>query len=832
MARAPSSAPSSPITGLLLGAAVAVSLASLAACGANERPTPPGPPPPATELDSREPPAGADDIATTDAPAANGDDPAVPTPPAAAALAPIARLAPEDQDRIDGAVRAALRANQLPGAVVVVGAGDGVLFRRAYGFRAVEPVRERMTVDTIFDLASLTKPLATGMSVMRLVEEGRLDLDAPVATYLPGFERRGKARVTLRHLLLHTSGLPAVNRRSDYEEGHDAAFEHLYDLRLRTGPGGAYHYSDINYILLGEIVSRVSDQPLDQFAEAQVFGPLAMEETRFRPPVSWRPRIAPTEERDDRPIRGDVHDPRSWRLGGVAGNAGLFSTADDLSRLARMMLGGGVLGGTRILSPERHAEMTAPRPVPGGVRTLGWDAPSSERRARGYGARAYGHLGFTGTSLWMDPDLDLFVLVLSNRVHPDGTGNVGPLLQQIDEIAIDARGRALPQGPGVSRVQLGIDVLEARSFSVLADARVGLLTHAAARTRDGRRTLDVLAEADDVNLVKLFSPEHGLASSREGRVRNGRESVTGLPIYSLFGQTRTPTEEMLEGLDALVVDLQDVGVRYYTYGATVKNLIAAAAGRDLRVIILDRPNPLGGTRVEGPVLEDDLSSFVNFYPLPVRHGMTLGELTLMMNEEGQYGSAVEVVSATGWERGKRWGATELPWLSPSPNLRTVNQVLLYPAVGLLEATPVSVGRGTDSPFELLGAPWIDGDALASAVAAEGLPGVTARSVTFTPRAGPHRRVRCEGIRLAVTDADAFLPVRTGLALARALFRLHASEWDAERLPRMVGRRDVVAALERGDSLDAVEALYAEELEAFRERRGRYVSVSGTAAVAD
>ncbi len=809
MARAFSCA---PISRIALGLGICMALFG---CGADERQAEPGPPP-----DERHEPAKA-----PEAPPAEGHEAVAaegPAPPEAN-LAPIVRLAAEDQDRIDEAVRDALRAHQMPGAVVVIGSGDGVLFRRAYGSRALEPARERMTVDTIFDLASLTKPLATGMSVMRLVDEGRLDLDASVATYLPGFDRRGKGRVTLRHLLLHTSGLPAVNPRRDYEEGHDAAFEHLFDLRLRTGPGGAYHYSDINYILLGEIVARVSGQSLDEFAEAHVFGPLAMTETRFRPPVAWRPRIAPTEERDDHPIRGDVHDPRAWRLDGVAGNAGLFSTADDLSRLARMMLAGGALDGTRILSAERHAEMTAPRSVPGGVRTLSWDAPSSERRARGYGARAYGHLGFTGTALWMDPDLDLFVLFLSNRVHPDGDGLAGAVLQRCADIAIVARARALPPPPAESRIQLGIDVLEASGFAALAGARVGLLTHAAARTRDGRRTLDVLAGDDGLTLGKLFSPEHGLASRREGRIRNGREAATGLRVISLFGPTRTPTAEMLEGIDTLVVDLQDVGVRYYTYGATVKNLLEAAAEHDLRLVILDRPNPLGGARVEGPVLDEALSSFVNFYPLPIRHGMTLGELATMMNDERDIGARLEVIGVAGWQRSELWGASGLPWLSPSPNLRTEAQVLLYPAVGLLESTPVSVGRGTDAPFELLGAPWMDGDAVVAALAEEHLPGVTARAVTFTPRSGPHRRARCNGVRLTVTDPEAFVPVRTGLALARALFRVHGSEWDAERLSRMIGREDVVTALERGDSLDAIEALYADDLAAFVERRARYVT---------
>ncbi len=366
-----------------------------------------------------------------------------------------------------------------------------------------------------------------------------------------------------------------------------------------------------------------------------------------------------------------------------------------------------------------------------------------------------------------------------------------------------------------------MDVLERDDFAALSDQRVGLVTHAAARTRDGRRTLEVLARAPEVDLVKLFAPEHGLSSRREGRVRGRREPVTRLPVHSLFGRTRKPTPEMLADLDTIVVDLQDVGVRFYTYGATMKNVLEAAAENEKRVIVLDRPNPLDGTHVEGPVLDHEaLGSFVNYHPLPVRHGMTLGELARLLNDD--IDADLEVVSASGWSRDMRWPRTGLAWVAPSPNLRDPTQVLLYPAVGLLEATPVSVGRGTDAPFELLGAPWIDAAALVGAVEEEGLPGVSFRAVEFTPRAGPHRRTSCSGLRVEITDPDAFVPVRTGLALARALMRTHGERWDTSRLARMVGRQDIVDALAEGRSLAEVEAMYAEDLARFVAERDRYV----------
>jgi uncharacterized protein YbbC (DUF1343 family) len=362
-------------------------------------------------------------------------------------------------------------------------------------------------------------------------------------------------------------------------------------------------------------------------------------------------------------------------------------------------------------------------------------------------------------------------------------------------------------------------VLRRDDFARLDGARVALITNASGRARDGTRTIDLLHQAPNVTLVSIFAPEHGLDARREGRIGAARDARTDLPVHSLFNETRRPAAEQLAGADTIVFDLQDVGVRFYTYASTMLRAMEAAAEHDLRFVVLDRPNPLGGERAEGPVLDDEtaLASVVNFHPLPIRHGLTLGELAALLNEERDVGARLDVVPVEGWSRDRYYDETGLRWVPPSPNLGTVEQVVLYPAVALLEGTNVSVARGTDDAFRVIGAPWADADALVGRLRAEPLAGVTFEPATFVPRIGPYRRQRCRGVRLTVTDRDAFRPVLTGLALARALRAEHAQPWDPERLVRMVGDRAVTEAVLAGAELPALEALWRDELDAFRAR---------------
>jgi CubicO group peptidase (beta-lactamase class C family) len=339
---------------------------------------------------------------------------------------------------IDGPINDAIKAKQCPGAVVLIVRHGKVAYRKAYGHRAVEPKAEAMTTDTIFDLASLTKPVATAASVLHLVQKGKLRLDDPVAKHLPSFDRKDKEKITLEHLLLHTSGLPSGNPVSAYEDGRKKAIEKIAELRLSAEPGKKFTYSDLGFILLGEIVEKASGESLDAYARKNLYEPLGLTTLTFRPDKALFPRCAPTQRVKDEWLRGVVHDPRSRVLGGVAGHAGLFGTADDLAVFAQMLLDGGVFNKKRVLDAETVKLFTTPRDVPGGKRTLGFDARTSYSSNRGEKFSGYGHTGFTGTSVWIDPPSKTVVILLTNRVHPDGKGNVVKLRSRVATLTAEA----------------------------------------------------------------------------------------------------------------------------------------------------------------------------------------------------------------------------------------------------------------------------------------------------------------------------------------------------------------------------------------------------------
>jgi serine-type D-Ala-D-Ala carboxypeptidase len=340
------------------------------------------------------------------------------------------------------AVEAAISEEKLPGCVVLVSAGGKVVHREAYGNRRIEPAPEPMTVDTVFDLASLTKPIATATSVVILFERGKLRLDDPVAKHLSQFAASGKDAITIEHLLLHTGGLIADNPLADYEDGRDKSIERIHGLKPLAAPGERFIYSDVGFIVLGLLVEKVSGQSLEEFARENIFEPLEMKETLFRPGEDLRRRVAPADKHDGEWLVGEVHDPRAARLGGVAGHAGLFSTVDDLAKYAGAMLNRGSRQDRRLLSEETWQQMTRPRDVAGrGLRGLGWDMKTgySTNGGKKLSAAAFGHGGFTGTALWIDPEKELFVIFLSNRLHPNGKGSVNPLAGRIADIVADWR---------------------------------------------------------------------------------------------------------------------------------------------------------------------------------------------------------------------------------------------------------------------------------------------------------------------------------------------------------------------------------------------------------
>lgn len=754
---------------------------------------------------------------------------------------------------LDAVIEAAIRSDEIPGAVLLVGHQGRIVHRRAYGSRALLPAREPMTLETIFDLASLTKVVATTSAVALLLEQGRLRLNDPVARSLPEFAAHGKDQVTLRHLLTHTSGLRPIPRLPEEWMGIEPVLKAIFDDALVAPPGARFLYSDCNFILLGEIVRRVSGQPLDAFVAERVFAPLGMRHTRFRPPETWKGRIAPTEEIDlptgdkagsgkGRVLRGVVHDPRARGMGGVAGHAGLFAPADDLARFCRMLLADGVApGGRRLFSPATVRKLTAPQTPAWSptLRGLGWDIDSVYSAPRGelFPLGSYGHTGFTGTSVWLDRESRTFVILLANSVHPYARPAISSLRAKVATavaaaLGIDGARRATSsveraigaerQPPRNAATRTGLDVLVAQQFAPLRGRRVGVITNHTGVDRSGSSIVERLRGAEGVQLVALFSPEHGIAGREDAHVPSSVDPATGLPIHSLYGETRRPTEAMLRGVDALVFDVQDAGVRFYTYLTTMAYAMEEAAKRNIRFYVLDRPNPLGGEALEGPLLDPDKLSFVGYFPLPVRHAMTLGELALLFNAENQIGADLHVIAMQDWQRRDFYEATGLPWVPPSPNLRTLDAALLYPGIEILQSGGVNVGRGTDTPFELFGAPWIRGTELADYLNRRFVPGVRFVPIRFTPRAAPHAERACEGVALVITDRGSLHSMLVGLEVAAALAKLYPGDFRLEKIITLVGNAATLERLKKGDAPTRIVDDWADDLAAFRARRAPYL----------
>jgi len=762
--------------------------------------------------------------------------PPVPEPPLTLELDP--RLS-----RIDTVARQAIASGGFPGAVILVGHQGKIVYRKAFGYRSLVPQRQPMTEDTVFDLASLTKVVATTTAIMQLVDEGRVRLDDPVGKYWPAFNRNGKRHITIKHLLTHCSGLrPEVNPRIRWQ-GYEGALVAISEDHPVETPGTCFKYSDANFIALGEVVHRVSGLPLDVYCRKNIFQPLGLRHTSFLPPGSWQPHIAPSDVWGDRLRWGEVHDPTANRMGGVAGNAGVFSTADDLAVFVQMLLNGGVSRGKRLLSTGAVAAMTRPYHVPGSSvqRGLGWDiqSPYSKEHNAAFPKGSFGHTGYTGTSIWVDPRSDTFLIILTNRLHPDGRGQVKPLRAGVASAVAAAYHLGPParvagwesfevasaghgQSDVLDRVQPGLEVLASSDFAPLKGKRVGLITNHSGIDGARRSTIVLLHQAPGVRLRAIFSPEHGLEGVLDQKVSSGSDDLTGLPVYSLYGKVKKPTRQMLQGLDALVYDIQDVGARYYTYITTMAYAMEAAADAGLEFYVLDRPNPINAAAVQGPVMDSDMKSFIGYYPMPVRYGMTPGEVARLYNREARIGARLQVVPMKGYRRDAWFDETGLPWVNPSPNLRSLTQSILYCGVGIVESANVSVGRGTDRPFEVMGAPWISGHRLARYLEKRQIPGVEFEPVTFVPRASRYRGQKCEGVRLLLVDRDRFDGPALGVELAAALQHLYPGQFDLGNTLGMLGSREVVLAIKRGDDPREIRRRWQPKLATFLQKRQKYL----------
>jgi uncharacterized protein YbbC (DUF1343 family)/CubicO group peptidase (beta-lactamase class C family) len=738
---------------------------------------------------------------------------------------------------LDQAIDQAIQEGRIPGAVLLIGHQGQIVHRKAYGKRALVPTPEAMTVDTIFDVASLTKVVATTSSLMKLFEDGKFRLNDRVTQYLPEFQE-GKSPITIRNLFTHFSGMPPDLVLSPPWSGYQTGIHMAMSQRPSGPPGELFVYSDINFILLGELVHRLSGQMLSDYAREHVFLPLGMRETMFQPPPSLVPRIAPTERDgpNGAPLRGVVHDETSRYMGGVAGHAGVFSTAGDLARFCEMLLHKGEFDGARLFSALTVEKFTTPQspadqPI---LRGLGWDidSPFSGNRGDLFPIGSYGHTGFTGTSIWIDPVSDTYVILLANSVHPFRRPAITSLRGRIATITaaalgIDAPGVALTgynetiSGAGLRReverntlTLTGLDVLAAADFQPLKGKRVGLITNQTGVDHTGRRNIDIMRAAG-VNLVALFSPEHGFAGTEDKEnVGDATDPAAGIKVFSLYGKTDRPTAEMLRGLDTLVFDIQDVGTHFYTYETTMAYCMEAAAKAGIAYFILDRPNPTTGVHVEGPMLDRDLLSFVGYFPVPLRHGMTMGELAKLFNGENHIGANLTVVPMKDWQRGDWFDAGDLPWINPSPNMRSLNAALLYPGVAMLEYTKnYSVGRGTDAPFEQIGADFIHGPELAAYLNRRRIPGV---------RVYATRLQAVEGVRFVIVNRDDFDSARLGLEIAAALQKLYPGKMDFDIDKKLIGSAEVIRELVAGDDPRDIQQKMADSVAAFIKLREKYL----------
>ena len=758
-----------------------------------------------------------------------------------------------DFSAIDSIVAQAVKDGNIPGAVVLIGHDGKVVYRKAFGMRSLEPTREPMTVDTIFDLASLTKCVATTTSMMKLFQDGRFRLNDPVSKYLPEFAQNGKEDVTIRELMTHFSGFGPDLDLKEAWSGRDTAFAMAMREKPAYPPGSRFLYSDINFETLGFLVEKISGMPLNEFARTSVFVPLGMKDTGFLPSSDLLPRIAPTQyDEDHKMLRGIVHDPTARRMGGVAGHAGLFSTADDLSKYAQDLL-----IDHKILTGLTVEKMSTPQqpPMATSERGLGWDidSPFSTNRGELLPVGSFGHTGFTGTSLWIDPITKTYVILLTNAVHPDGKGSVVSLRtrlatavvqslhlsmdeqQKLQLTRITGYNESLMASRRVTSrngdVKTGIDVLESNAFRELhADGqnpiRIGLVTNQTSVDSHGQRTADVLAHTPGLKLTAIFSPEHGIAGKLDTTdIANGNDPATSVPVYSVYGDSdakRRPTDAALASVDMIVYDIQDIGVRFYTYESTLGYFLEAAAKSGKEIVVLDRPNPVNGTYVQGPVADTGRESFVSYWQTPVRHGMTIAELARMFNTERSIGAKLTVVPMQGWIRGDWFDSTGLVWINPSPNMRNVTEAVLYPGLGMIEGGNISVGRGTDTPFEIVGAPWIDAVTLAHYLNARDLSGVRFVPTNFTPASSEYADKQCGGVNIVLTDRNALDSPERGLEISSALQHLYPDQYKVGSIDGLVRNKATLDAIVAGQDPRRVADDWSESLDHFATIRAKYL----------
>ncbi len=736
---------------------------------------------------------------------------------------------------VNGVLKSATRKKRVPGGVALVNWRGEDVFKKSFGSASLSDKRVPMRDNHRFDVASLTKVVATITSVLILEEQGKIGLDDPVSKHLTAFKEADKKTITVRHCLTHTSGLPGFRRYYTEMKGRKAYLKAISSEKLSFAPGSKHGYSDLGFILLGFLVEEVSGETLDSFTRDHIFKPLGMKNTGFRPvgaKAASAKEFAATEfcKWREKLMVGEVHDENAYALGGVAGHAGLFSTADDLSKFGQMLLQKGEWGGGRILSPGsvallNRAQVPDIEPLQG----FGWRLCPQEQSDSGFlgSPRSFGHTGFTGTSLWLDPDNQMVAVLLTNGIHPDRTkGDIGKVRLDFHRAITRAMGERV--GP---RVKTGLDILEAKKFKPLSGRRVAVVTNQTAINAHGEHLLDLLKEYPAIEVTAIFGPEHGVRGNVEAGAKVEDSAADSIPVYSLYGKNRKPTEEMGETFDLVLYDIQDVGARFYTYIWTLMSMMQFCAETGKPLIVIDRPNPLGGLKVEGPVLDERFASFVGMKPIALRYGLTIGELAVLFNKQGWLGDGLKaklkVIKMKGWGRSMLFPDTGLPWVPPSPNMPSWDTAMVYPGTCMFEGVSWSEGRGLTVPFETVGGPVVDSEKLAAELGELGLPGCTFLPVSFTPRSLPgvvsepkHKDKECGGVFIRVDDPETFQPVKTGLAILTTLKNSYpdSHKWRTSHFDRLMGTDKVRLSIDAGADPNQISASWEADLKDFNEIR--------------
>ncbi|MBI2422509.1 MAG: DUF1343 domain-containing protein [Candidatus Hydrogenedentes bacterium] len=694
-----------------------------------------------------------------------------------------------------------------PGAVALVGHGDTVVFHGAAGLRQRVPAKAPAEKDTVYDLASLTKVVVTATALMQLRDRGALDLDSMAGAFIPVKELD---RFTVRQLFTHTSGLPSYRQWYKEVGATDDVIQRIPELGLDAAPGAQRVYSDFGYMLLGRIVELVSGERLDQYARKHIFAPAGMETACFNPPEALRARCAATEQCPwrERMLVGEVHDEHAYAVGGISGHAGLFAPAADLGRFCAALLSG------KLMAPASVEEMVRLGQLPYYPwQGLGWILDPFQGSTNGYlpGRHAFGHTGWTGTCLWTDLDTGYYAVLLSNTAHPTRDNRDNGSLRRTFFSAVEKTLYADRRN-----TKLGIDRVIFEEFEAVKGKRLAVLTNTAATTETGMHVLKALSYAPGFNLARIYSPEHGFDGSAEaGAAVASQGGAT--PIVSLYGKQTRPTREELKGLGRFVVDLPDIGARYYTYMHTMKACMEACVEADVPMLVLDRPNPLGGVVVEGPVAEV-FGSAVCCAPIPVRHGLTLGELALFFKKQfANLGRLqLEVCAIDNWPRELQFEALALPWTAPSPNIPTPETALMYTGNCLFEGVNLNEGRGTERPFLQVGAPWLDPESVIKGLDREPQLGCKLAPVEYTPEpiAGKssspvYQGERCRGVSFQVTDVAAVRPFRLALSVLASIQKVHGGKltWK-DNFDVLAGGPWLRERLQAGANAAAIEGLYA------------------------